>query len=305
MKKHKAPILIVLFLFASGSGHADPWADSVVAFIPGPGAGFGQEYFPQNVLGPPDTSATPIVPSSSPQELLALGYAGSIILEFSDNVIVDLPGVDFTVFENPFWIGGNPENPFVEAGIVAISADGINWIEFPYDTATYEGLAGVTPTNGWADPTDPGVSGGDSFDLFDLGLDTVRFVRVTDAGDRVPDLGPSFDLDAIVAVHSGDASEVIGPSRDWGIPRDYALSAFPNPFNPSTTVTLLLEKPGYLALGLYNSAGQRVLELVPGQLAAGMHQFRLDAGNSSSGSYLLRAEMENGSSATQRLILLR
>ena len=99
---------------------SDAWADAVAQFSPGDGAGFGDNYFPDNVLGPPDPD--PVVnefsPSNKPQELLSLGHGGEIVLEFTDNYIYDGEGVDFTVFENvftSFFTGG----PYIEAGIVA------------------------------------------------------------------------------------------------------------------------------------------------------------------------------------------
>ena len=306
-------LLWALILSVASPVQADPWADNVVTVNYGAGAGFGQEYYPGNILGPPDTAATAIVPSNSPQELLELGFGGMIILEFSDNVIVDLPGSDFTVFENPFWIGGNPEMPFVEAGIVAISADGINWREFPYDPETYEGLAGVTPTNGSEDPTDPEVSGGDSFDLFELGLDTVRFVRITDAGDLVPDNGwTSFDLDAVVAVHSEELTST--PRWNEVTPESYALSAFPNPFNLQTTISLTLEKREYVMIELYDAAGKlrgRLLKngmqapVSAGLLAQGVHYFSLSAHDLPSGCYFLQASLGKNHTIVQKITVLK
>jgi YVTN family beta-propeller protein len=184
----------------------DPWADEVVSFTPGKEwSRFGENFFPENVLGPPDPdpAITLYSPSSKPQEILSLGHGGEIVLEFSDNVIVDGEGVDFTVFENAFYFLGT-EDPFIEAGIVSVSLDGIRFVAFPYDTSTFEGFAGVTPVNDNQHPTDPTVSGGDSFDITDLGFPYIRFVKITDAGDIVQE-GPfngDFDLDAVVAIHS-------------------------------------------------------------------------------------------------------
>ncbi len=42
---------------------------------------------------------------------------------------------------------------------------------------------------------------GDQFDLADLDLDWIRFIRLTDCGDSVED-GGLFDLDAVAAVNS-------------------------------------------------------------------------------------------------------
>ena len=184
----------------------DPWADDVVTFTAGTNwSGFGENFFPDNVLGPPDPDPTITVysPSSKPQEILSLGHGGEVVLEFTDNVIVNGEGVDFTVFENPFYFWGT-EDPFVEAGIVSVSMDGTHFHSFAYDTITFEGFAGVTPTMDNQHPTDPDVSGGDSFDIAEIGLTYVRFVKITDAGDVIHE-GPfngDFDLDAVVAVHS-------------------------------------------------------------------------------------------------------
>ena len=50
-----------------------------------------------------------------------------------------------------------------------------------------------------ADPHDPDTAGGDAFDLADVGLESARFVRITDRSD-ITGLNGSFDLDAIALV---------------------------------------------------------------------------------------------------------
>ncbi|MCK5841883.1 MAG: hypothetical protein KAH31_06940, partial [Candidatus Sabulitectum sp.] len=79
---------------------ADPWADGSPAVEYGPGAGYGQSYYPENILGPPDPDATPTAPSFGEDNLLTLGKDGWVVLEFTDNSIINEPGADFTVFEN-------------------------------------------------------------------------------------------------------------------------------------------------------------------------------------------------------------
>jgi hypothetical protein len=176
------------------------WPDAVVSFTPGPGAGFGEDHLPQVVLGPPHGTGD----STGSLDVLSLGNGGSIVLEFTDWVIVDGPGVDFVVFENPF-VG------FIETGIVAVSDDGTAWREFPcaavLDGGT-AGCAGVTPV--YADPatntispTDPTVAGGDGFDLANVGLARARFVRIRDSGANrfYGPPGGGFDLDAVAVVN--------------------------------------------------------------------------------------------------------
>jgi len=270
-------LLLAVTLYVPISLQAsDPWADEVVTVSYGPGAGFGQSYFPENVLGPPDSSASAQIPSQSPAELLALGSGGEIVLRFDEPGITDGPGPDFTVFENVFVYGDNLA--FTETAFVAISADGVTWHEFPWDAETFDGLAGVTPTHGNADPCDPAVSGGDSFDLADLNLDTVYYVRLTDTDGEVDDAGPSFDLDAVVAMHCLSVEHEPDPV----LPHDLVLHAWPNPFNSSITISAHTSSK---IIHIFDSLG-RTVAVVP------IHQGRAvwNAEGVSSGVFLIRVD---------------
>jgi hypothetical protein len=213
---------------------ADAFADHVVSVTIGTGGGGGQDRLPDVVLGPPH-GAGAFVGSA---DTLSLGLGGSIVLEFTDNVIVDGPGVDFTVFENAFLTRGLVTGaPFAEPATVSVSTDGINFVAFPChldQPPYYPGCAGVYPVFANAgDPNAPsplvpsttpiadliGISvdsfvppagsGGDSFDLADVGLASARFVRI-EASDLKAGFGglSGFDLDAVAAVHSADPGQV-------------------------------------------------------------------------------------------------
>ena len=212
---------------------SDPWADEVVAFIPGhPWNKVGYDYFPDNVLGPPDPdrSLNSTNASSNPEELLSLGHGGQITLAFTDNLIIDGPGADFLVFENVFnslWTG----QPFVEAATVAVSQDGVQFFEFPFDTLSLKGLAGSHVIKSTAHPTNPDSSGADAFDLAELGLGWIRYVKLVDMGDRWHEgsFNGDFDLDAVVAVHSeAIRSEPVAHFKLW--------PNYPNPFSGRTTL---------------------------------------------------------------------
>lgn len=198
---------------------ADPWADGSPAVEYGPGAGYGQSYYPENILGPPDPDATPTAPSFGEDNLLTLGKDGWVVLEFTDNSIINEPGADFTVFENVMDTGSGY---FQECAFVEVSQNGQYWIQFPWDATTREGLAGLMPTTG-EDPTDPSVSGGDQFDLENIGLEWVRFVRLTDCGDAVPD-GGLFDLDAVAAVNWSTGIEEVALSPQLSVTSPFSSS---------------------------------------------------------------------------------
>ena len=184
-------------------GEPTAFADRVVSYSPGANAGFGQADLPDVVLGPPHGGGA----TSGSLDVLSLGRQGEIILEFTDLGVVDGPGVDLLVFENAF---DSPIGRFTERGLVAVSADGLTWHEFPCAFADkaggYPGCAGVTPVLSSPDngvsATDPAVAGGDGFDLAVLGLPRARFVRIRDSGNN-PNGAPSagFDLDAVAVVN--------------------------------------------------------------------------------------------------------
>lgn len=180
------------------------FATSVVSFTAGNGPMTGQDELPGIVLGPPKGGGA----TSGSLDVATLGNGGVITLGFAPSVIVDRPGPDFIVFENPFDVGGDPMKPYAELGTVSVSDDGVTFHDFPC-TATeypYGMCAGWHPVLANADtndldPTDPAVAGGDAFDLADIGVKEARFVRITDRVDQTG-LAGTFDLDAVSIVHA-------------------------------------------------------------------------------------------------------
>lgn len=81
-------------------------------------------------------------------------------------------------------------------------------------------------------------------------------------------------------------------------------AAYPNPFNPTTTLSFANREAGELALTVVNLAGQQVAELTRGWHSAGTHQVSFDASGLASGVYLARLE-GMGSVATQKLLLVK
>ncbi len=301
---------LLAFLPLAGPGSAqssDPWADSVVVFQPGEGQNFGQDpaYFPRNVLGPPDSTATPTRASTDPNEILSLGLGGRIVLAFTDNLIINGPGPDFTVFENAFIRQFGPKQglPFAEPARVAVSRDGVHFVTFPFDSLTLKGLAGVTPTNGAADPTDPDSSGGDSFDLADVGLDTVRFVELVDVTAIIknnpdhPYWDPTlsgFDLDAVVAVNSVPVVPTAVQRRRG--PLRFAFELYPNPVSRnrgSAVVRMNLPQAGMVAMALFNVLGQQVRPTEHIRAGAGEHRWRVPIESLPPGLYFLRLQLDN------------
>jgi hypothetical protein len=246
-----AALVALSILAVPGPVRADPttdcFPDRVVALAIGSVASppAFNSWQPGIVLGPPGNTT----PTNGTLTVMSLGHGGSVVLEFSDNEIVDGPGPDFIVFENAFFCTApppteaDPWSVFAEPGIVEASADGVVWQAFPYDTgalaevttlcsdktllARLHGLFGITPnfTGNWTVPDDPlvfdpmapgGVSGhgGDAFDLATVGLARARFLRLTDPNlpIGIPGSADGLDLDAVVALNARPT--LPGPDAD-------------------------------------------------------------------------------------------
>jgi len=92
-------------------------------------------------------------------------------------------------------------------------------------------------------------------------------------------------------------------------PDVYALyQNYPNPFNPVTKITYQLPEESYVAVTIYNLAGQKVTTLVDGRRSAGFHAVDWYGENSkgesvASGLYFFRIEAENFSKTLKMLLL--
>jgi Secretion system C-terminal sorting domain len=99
---------------------------------------------------------------------------------------------------------------------------------------------------------------------------------------------------------TGDVSEALS------VPVEFELAqVYPNPFNPTANVSVVLPKATQLTVGVYNVIGQLVSELTTGQFSAGTHNFVLDGSNLSSGVYFVRAMTSEGDAGMQKVMLMK
>lgn len=83
---------------------------------------------------------------------------------------------------------------------------------------------------------------------------------------------------------------------------------FPNPFNPSTTISYNLPTATQVELTIFNLSGERVTTLLKAPHSAGEHRIEWDGTNSrgervSSGVYLYRLETDVGSLSRKMLLV--
>jgi lysophospholipase L1-like esterase len=90
-----------------------------------------------------------------------------------------------------------------------------------------------------------------------------------------------------------------------GIPSGIQLlPCYPNPFNPSTTISFSIPEKSYVSLKIIDVTGRDVATLVSGQLSAGFHTRQWDAANMPSGIYFYRLQI-GSSIQTRKLVLLK
>jgi hypothetical protein len=88
-------------------------------------------------------------------------------------------------------------------------------------------------------------------------------------------------------------------------PKEYQLSQnYPNPFNPVTQIQYNLPEQTHVRLEVFNSLGQKVMELVNTQQLAGSHTASFDATELSSGVYLYKITTPSFSQ-TKKMLLVK
>jgi len=90
------------------------------------------------------------------------------------------------------------------------------------------------------------------------------------------------------------------------LPTSYEMkSAYPNPFNPTTTINVSLPQSANLNVSVFNIAGQQVGTLASGTYSAGSHTLTFDASNLASGLYFIHAHVPGHLNQTQKVMLVR
>ena len=93
--------------------------------------------------------------------------------------------------------------------------------------------------------------------------------------------------------------------RSLASPAVFELSgAFPNPFNPTTTITYALPRAEKVVLKVYDVSGRYITTLVEGWREAGRHEASFDAADLSSGVYFYRLEAGLGT-ASGKMVLMK
>jgi uncharacterized membrane protein len=196
-------------------------------------------------------------------------------------------------------------NPFGQAIVNGISADGTI-------------IVGYNAYN-------PGSSAGFIYTLQDGMMDIADLL--SDAGVSVP---PGWTISSLTGV-SADGKHICGIATQtvfpWGnegfvihlndvaaVPEAAVAfqlePSFPNPFNPRTTIPVVMSRDGGAQLEIFDTAGRRMRTLHSGMLSAGRHEFIWNgrdenAKRVSSGVYFSRLTDDTGASLKRSMVLVK
>ena len=102
--------------------------------------------------------------------------------------------------------------------------------------------------------------------------------------------GDLIDLEGDIPAFSNNAVHILANlSEIMPLPNEFALDrAYPNPFNPVTTLSFSIPVDSGVFLSVYNLQGQEVVSLINGNMEAGYHSITWNADRFSSGMYFVK-----------------
>ncbi|MFA6540950.1 MAG: T9SS type A sorting domain-containing protein, partial [Bacteroidota bacterium] len=119
----------------------------------------------------------------------------------------------------------------------------------------------------------------------------------TDVG--IPFIGSAPDLGAF---EFGNVSGVVPSHRTAA---SFALEQnFPNPFNPSTTITYRMPAKGRVVMRVFDILGTEITTLVDGVRDAGEYHVQFDGSTLSSGIYFYQVQTD-AALQTKKMMLLK
>jgi len=127
-----------------------------------------------------------------------------------------------------------------------------------------------------------------------------RLLVITPETENLFSFTGEFEITEIIVANS--QYEV---SVDLPLATSFSISeAYPNPFNPTTTMTLTMPVSGEMQVDVYNLLGQVVANLASGYMEASTYTLTWDATDAASGMYFVKAHAD-GFTKTQKLMLMK
>ncbi len=119
------------------------------------------------------------------------------------------------------------------------------------------------------------------------------------------DFDPAYSNNGKLVAYAGVAAPAAGLLAALpGLRGALRAASFPNPFNPTTTISFTLPEEAYATVAVFDLLGKEVARLAADAFPAGTHEVSWDASRLPSGIYLYRVEA-GAYEAVGRLVLLK
>ncbi|MFP4458596.1 MAG: T9SS type A sorting domain-containing protein [Candidatus Zixiibacteriota bacterium] len=115
-----------------------------------------------------------------------------------------------------------------------------------------------------------------------------------------------FDFSDGMADATMDYSVGIDEHKVVSLPENLELECAPNPFNPAAQISFNIENDDFVELGIYNTNGHKITNLIVSDLEAGVHSTRFDASSFdlAAGVYLVNLRTSNAS-VSEKIIYIK
>ncbi|MBN2102854.1 T9SS type A sorting domain-containing protein [bacterium] len=187
-----------------------------------------------------------------------------------------------------FWVRMNPDRAYVQ------SVDPGYGLNFPDNNANEEPGNWVYIED-WGFPPDSRVRY------------NVWLASVAEMADRFYARDWSNNLDTVffpVLINSPDTNIENILYSDYSHKNYRLYPNFPNPFNPETTIQLIINEKSVISLNVYDNRGRQIQNLSRGVHLPGRYQFTFDGKNLPSGNYYYQLKT-HGSTVVKKMLLLK
>ncbi len=151
----------------------------------------------------------------------------------------------------------------------------------------------------------PGAPAGEYLYSARVGYPTV-YVSDSFTFTKLGSTGESWSLEDWTTSGFGIAEDLISSEPEAALPTVFAVgNAYPNPFNPSTSLDIDLPEAGEVEVAVYNVAGQLVATVTKGVYQAGYHTFSIDGSHWASGVYFVRATIPGQLTEMRKIVLMK